>query len=186
MKGKLKWIVIVIIAVVVIASIAGGSDSNEPKKTGEVTADTSTKDKKNSDASDTGDSKKSKEETFKVGDIVETSDLKISFLSAKTYHTDNEFLKPKKGHVYYRMVFEFENIGDSDETVSSFWSMNCYADGYSMDQAYIGDDNLSATLSPGKKAKGAVYYEVPKKAKKITLELEPGMFSSDKIVFIAK
>ena len=38
MKGKWKWVVIVLIAIVVIGSLAGGNDSDEPKKTGEVSS----------------------------------------------------------------------------------------------------------------------------------------------------
>lgn len=48
------------------------------------------------------------------------------------------------------------------------------------------DDMIDATLSPGKKVFGAVYYEVPKKSKKITLEFETNFWSQDKIIFVAK
>lgn len=43
MKGKWKWVVIVLIAIVVIGSLAGGNDSDEPKKTGEVSSSGTTK-----------------------------------------------------------------------------------------------------------------------------------------------
>lgn len=181
MKGKWKWVVIIIIAIVIIGSIADGNDSDEPRKTGEVAS---------SDSSKTSQKKKKdskKKNTFKVGDIVETPNLKISFISAKKYKSKNQLVKPKKGYIYYRMAFEFENIGDSDQTISSMASWNCYADGYAADAVYgASDDSIDASLSPGKKASGAVYYEVPKKSKKITLEFDTNFWSQDKIVFIAK
>ena len=127
-----------------------------------------------------------KSNNFKVGDVVKTDDLEISFLSAEKYETKNEFEKPKKGNEYYRMKFEFKNIGDSDQVVSSLANWNCYADDYSAEQAYVGDDQMDGTISPGKKMKGSVYFEVPKKAKKITLEYECNFWTEDKIVFVAK
>ena len=77
-------------------------------------------------------------------------------------------------------------VGDSDQVVSSLANWNCYADDYSAEQAYVGDDQMDGTISPGKKLKGSVYFEVPKKAKKITLEYECNFWTEDKIVFVAK
>ena len=82
---------------------------------------------------------------------METSDLKITYISAEEYQSDSQVIQPKDGYVYYRMEFEFD-----------------------------------ATMSPGKKAAGAVYYEVPEDAKEITLEYETNFLSQNKIVFIVK
>lgn len=193
-KGKLKWILIAVVAVIIIAAIAGGGDSDEPKKTGEVTTEKTAMQKENDDMSETDNKQEDSEEetteetktSFQVGDIVETSDLKISYISAEEYTSTNEFIQPKDGYVYYRMEFEFENIGDTDQTISSIISWNCYADGYAMEASYVGDDVLDATISPGKKATGAVYYEVPSDAKDITLEYEVDAWSGDKVEFIVK
>lgn len=187
-KSKVKWIVIAVLAVIIIGIAASGG-ADEPKKTGEVTTE---KSKSDGDAAGTGgeDAQEATTEApgniFHVGDVVETSTLKITYYSAEEYKTDNEFMQPKEGNIYYRMEFEFENIGDSDETISSILCWNCYADGYVMDMAYIGDDEIDATLSPGKKVRGAVYYEVPADSKEIELEFEADFLSGKKIVFIAK
>ena len=184
--GKVKWILIALIAIAIIGAALGGEDDSATK-TGNVS-------NKTENAKKSGKSKKSdtKEESnveenncFSVGDVVEASDLKISYLSAEKYTSDNEFIQPKEGNVFYRMEFEFENIGDSDKTVGMF-DWHCYADGYAVDQIYITDDDLSATLSPGKKKKGAVYYEIPKNAKEITLEYETNYFTEKKIIFVIK
>ncbi len=55
-----------------------------------------------------------------------------------------------------------------------------------VDQTWIGDDGLDATLSAGKKVKGALYYEIPAEAAEITLEYDVNFYSSDKIIFIVK
>lgn len=162
--------------------IHGNSDNptnnNNTQKVGNISEIT---DKKESDAS-----KKEAKNEFKVGDVVETSELKITFISAKKYKTDNQFIKPKKDNTYYRMEFEFENIGDSDETISSVMNWTCYADSYKVEQAYIGEDEMDGSISPGKKIKGAVYFEIPKKAKEITLEYETNFWTENKIEFKVK
>lgn len=122
---------------------------------------------------------------FFVGDLVETSDLKILFLSAEEYISDNEFIQPKEGNIFYKMEFEFENISDSDKNVSSY-NFNCYADDYDMEQHYMDGTDLDATLSPGKKTKGSVYFEVPADSSAITIEYETNFWTENKIVFIAK
>ena len=121
---------------------------------------------------------------FKVGDVVETKNFKISFLDAKEYK--DEYVKASDGNMYYRMEFEFENISDSDQAISSMMDWSCYADDYSASQAWVGNDTIDTTLSSGKKIKGSVYYEVPKDAKSIVLEYETNFFSQDKVKFIAK
>ena len=98
-KGKLKWVIIAIVAVVVVFAIASGGDDDSDevaKKTGQVETEQTS-----SDAKEDNKSESEEKSEFKVGDVVETSDLKISYLSAKKYKTDNEFMQPKKGNVYY-------------------------------------------------------------------------------------
>lgn len=177
--GMFKWIIIAVVAVIIISAVAGGGDdtSDEPQKVGEVQNE-------NKNGNEAQATEEKVDNNFKVGDVVETDNLKISYLSAKEHK--EEYLEPKDGYMYYRMEFEFENIGDSEETVSSLISWQCYADGYSMDSAWVGDDTLDATIAPGKKAKGSIYYEIPKDAKEVTLEYETSFWTEDKIVFVVK
>ena len=122
-----------------------------------------------------------------MGEVVETSDFRISFLSAEEYVSDNQFIQPKEGCAYYKMEFEFENISDSDKSVSSMIGWNCYADSYKADQTWIGDDNgLDASLSAGKKTKGAVFFEIPKDAQSVELEYETNFWTEDKLIFVVK
>ena len=177
--GIIKWIIIGVFAIAIIGSVVGGSDDEKgtdsnPKKTGQT---------QNSENDST--KQENVDNEFAVGDVIETSSLKISYLSAGQYTSDNEFLQPKDGYVYYRVEFEFENIGKSDELVSSL-DFECYADGYSVDETYVGEDTLSATISSGKKVKGAIYYEVPSDAQEIKLEYEINYFTEDKVVFVIK
>lgn len=177
--GKAKWIIVGVIIVLIVGIVnipnddSKPSDSN-PQKAGQV-------DKKDGD-----EKKENNDNTFSVGDIVETSDLKIKFLSAEEYDPNNDFLDIKEGYVFYKFEFEFENTGDSDNTISTLADWNCYADDYKMEQSWIGDDDLDGTISPGKKMKGSVYFKVPKYAKSITVEYETSFWTDDKVVFKVK
>ncbi|MBQ7781134.1 MAG: DUF4352 domain-containing protein [Lachnospiraceae bacterium] len=121
--------------------------------------------------------------TIHPGETVETDDLKITFISCGDYETDNSFLTPEEGYKYVIATFEFENIGTSDEFVSC-WDFDCYADGYAIEQSYLSDDNLSATISAGKKAKGSVTFEVPTDATEIELEYTVNIWTEEKIIFL--
>ena len=57
---------------------------------------------------------------------------------------------------------------------------------YDMEQAYMDEFDLDATLSAGKKTKGFVFFEVPKDAEKIFLEYETNFWTEDKIIFVVK
>lgn len=175
---------------------AGAEGAKEEK--GNTEKEAVSDDKKDDDAADKnkGKSKKGDDEKktadkgetgnlFTVGDVIETPDFRITYLSAEKYVSDNEFTQPKKGNMYYEMAFEFENISDSDQTVFSY-DFDCYADGYDMEQQYFADDQLDATLSPGKKTKGSLIFEVPSDSKEIILEYEQGFWSDDRIMFKGK
>lgn len=125
--------------------------------------------------------------TFYTGDVFESDTVKIMYLDCGDYTTDNEFLQPKDGYKYIFLDFSITNMGDSDLSVGSY-DFDCYADDTAVSQEYIagGDDSLTSivTLSPGKVAKGKVYFEVPVDASKIEIEYETDFWTEDKIYFI--
>lgn len=125
--------------------------------------------------------------TFNVGDVVETDNFRITYESAGEYKSDNEFLQPKDGCVYWEFKFKFENISDTDQSVSTMMDWECYADNSKADQTWITDDNgLDGKLSAGRESEGAVYFEVPKDAENIELEYDINFWQSDKIIFVGK
>lgn len=125
------------------------------------------------------------ENAYKVGDIVEVSDLRISYLGCTDYKSNNQFIQPASGNKFIALEFEVENIGKSDEFISSM-SFCCYADGASCSSNTLLEGELSATISSTRKAKGKVSFEVPKNAEVIEVEYEPNVFLSDKVIFTAK
>lgn len=122
------------------------------------------------------------ENAFKVGDVVESKDLNISYLSCENDTSYSEFNQPAEGCHYVTLSFEFENKGSSDENVSMF-DFDCYADGKACEQSYFRDDNLSATISAGRKAQGTVTFEVPDGATVVEAEFVSDIWTSSRVVF---
>lgn len=190
-----KWIVIAVVAIVLIAAVSGGGDNKDknPQKVGETTTGTASAKEETSgnDADNTSDTKQQETEevsnVFQIGDVVETENFKITFVSAGAYESDNEFLQPKDGCEYWQFEFRFENISDTDQAVSSMMDWECYADNAKADQTWIGDDNgLDATLSAGRETQETIYFEVPKDVQSVELEYDINFWQSDKIVFVGK
>lgn len=118
-----------------------------------------------------------------VGDKVESDKLNISYLACAEYHSDNEFIQPKDGYRFVSCEFEFENTGSSDAYVSSL-DFDCFADGTACEQTYI-EEQLSVTLSAGRKAKGMVIFEIPVDAAVVEVEYVSNYWTSDRLVFNA-
>lgn len=181
-----KWIAIAVVVIIIIAALGSGGES-ESEVANDSSAQTSGQ-VENTPATSEAPETETQEEVsnvFEVGDIVELDQVKISYLSAEEYVSDNEFMQPKEGNTYYKIEFEVENIGDTDALVSS-WDWECYADGYSAEQAYFDEESLDATLSSGKKTRGYIFYEVPADAEEVTLEYETNFWTEDKIIFVVK
>lgn len=196
-KGIGKWIVLAIIIILIIAIASCSSGKNKdtnPEKVSSGTSQSDTaqtsgnSDAGSSDASSDNDSQNETSNVFHVGDVVETESLRISYLSAGEYVSDDEFDQPKDGYVYWKFEFAFENISNHDEVVSSLMDWECYADNAKVDSAWIlGNNNgLDATLSSGRTTQGTIYYEVPENAQAIELEYDINYFSSNKIIFMGK
>lgn len=125
------------------------------------------------------------ENAYHVGDVVESSQMKITYISCEAYTSDNMFVEPRDGHCFLSFAFEFENLSDSDQFVSCY-DFYCYADGMACDATYIREDNLSATLSSGRKTKGTVTFEVPYYAANIEVEYLSNYWTSERVVFVAE
>lgn len=125
------------------------------------------------------------ENAYVVGDTVESSRLKITYLSCGEYISNNQFLQPRDGNHFISCEFEFENLGSSDEFISS-GSFDCYADGVNCSASYVRDDDLSATLSAGRKTRGTVTFEVPLDAEVVEVEFLSNYWTSNRVVFSVK
>lgn len=181
---KKWWFWVVIVLLIVVVASSGSSD--EPTSTDEFVSVGHTDDVQ---TDETSKEKAEKTEApakteYYVGDILEDGDTRIVFMSSGDYVEENEFLQPEDGKKYIYLQFAFENTSDTRDTAVSFYSFECYADGYAAEMYYGGNDDLSATLSAGRATTGFVYFEVPIDAESIEVEYETNIFTDKKIKFI--
>lgn len=176
-----KWVVIIVAVLLLFAMFGSGGDEDDD---GSVNNTGNIENGKDSQKETEKNTEEKVDNVFVAGEFLETDHLKISYLSCEEYKSDNQFMQPRDGYMYYRLEFEFENVGEKDEYVSSF-EFTGYADGYAVEQKYF-DDTLSATLSSGKRVKGAVYFEVPVDSTEVTVEYEMNFWTEEKVIFVIK
>lgn len=193
LKTALIVIAVIFVLLILIGAIFGGGEESDVSSVNEaeetVVEDTGSDESGDVVSEDVEESADSEEvsNVFHVGDVVETDNLRITFVSAEQYQEENEFLPPKDGYEYWRFEFNFENISDTDQAVSSMMDWECYADNQKVDQTWLGDESgLDATLSSGRTTQGSVYFEIPVDAESIELEYSISFWNSDKIIFVGK
>jgi hypothetical protein len=199
--GKLKWVVIALVVLVVIGVAAGGGEEEtKPQKVGEVSASSTVAEttadvqqevaaaEETAAAVEAPTSEDAPEETqqteFRVGDILQDGDTKIVYMSSGVYTEENTYSQPAEGYQYIYLQLAFENTSDTQDTSISMFSFDCYADGYAMDAYYGGDEDLSATLSPGRTTTGYLYFTVPVDAQEIEVEYTTNFITEEKITFL--
>ena len=177
MKRSIKFISVLAIIILLAITLTGCTTTETGSKT------TLTSDNGNS----TVESSISTDKKYSVGEVYEDKNIAIKFVSTNDNFTGySKYATVKSGYKIIKADFEFENVGDSDVLASSY-DFDCYADGYDCESFWsVDDSSFSSTLSKGKKAKGSVYFEVPKDAKEITLEYELNMWTDKKVEFIVK
>ena len=124
------------------------------------------------------------ENAVNPGQVIESKDMRINYISCETDTSYSEYFPPRDGHHFVTCTFEFENLSKSDISVS-FYSFDCYADGVVCDASYFRDDGISATLSAGRKAVGTVTFEVPDDAAVVEVEYLTNFWTSNRVVFNA-
>ena len=120
---------------------------------------------------------------YRVGDTLHDGNMDIVYIASGDYTEPSEYFQPKAGNRYIFAKFAFINTSDSRDAAVSFYSFEAYADGYACEKYYGGDEQLSATLSPGRSTEGSIYFEVPNGASEIEIEYNTNFFTSDRITF---
>ena len=166
------WLIIVIL----IIGFAGSGSTTKPTIS-RNTVDSS---------KETTETTEAKERQVNVGDSVETSELKITYISCEEYKNYDSYSSPKSGNKVVRIVMDMENISDKDIYLNSF---DCYSDGEKCESYYYADDFKAPTLeklSTGKKMKAILYYEIPTSSTNNILEYETDYWTDEKVEFIIK
>lgn len=174
----MKKILSILLAIIVLATFAffavgSSDDSSASVSQGEVVTDGNA-------------TVENKPLTIKVGDVLTTDTLKITYLDCGVYTDYDQYFGPKKGNKIVYLKLDAENIGKSDAYLSMF-EFSCYADNVAMEE-YIYGDNLfsSDVISSGRKMSGYMYFEIPKNAEVIEVEYETDYWSDNKAVFVVE
>lgn len=174
-------LVILMLCTYTMMAIASGSEESEPTVS---PSDTKTEENETAASNDTTVPADDKP-IVHVGEKLDVDGLEINYVSAEDFTSDNQFIQPKEGNKFIKLYFECTNNSKDDKYISSF-EFKCYADNNSCENGYYGDDDLSATISSGRAAKGSVYFEVPVNAEKIEVEYETDFWTSKKAIFVVK
>lgn len=110
--------------------------------------------------------------------------MKVSFLDCGEFTDYSEYSEPAKGNKIIYATFEFENISDDNEYIST-GDFSCYADGYDCKSyLWFWSGKFRCNSFKGKKNKRKDIFEVPKDAKEIKIEYDINFLTSDKIIFV--
>lgn len=183
-SGKAKWIILgVVIFFVLVAAIGGGSGDKKPKVTDNKTGE-AVKSTESTETTESGDGKTH----VAPGQTFDDSGISVSINDFDDNYKvkDDEYglYKPDKGKKHIKISLTFVNNNDSNEYID-IYCFKCYADDESFEQVYLdGDDFINTNLASGKKKSFDIFFDVPKKAKKIELEYAPTFAFSGKDIVV--
>ncbi len=123
--------------------------------------------------------------TCLVGDSATLDDITVTLVSVDKYFEDYyDYAYVDEDCNILQANFEFENTDDYSKYIS-YSNFKCYADKFSCDAFYsVENGYFSETIPEGKKARGTVYFEVPKDAKSIEIEYTRNSYDNSKITFV--
>lgn len=164
-----------VLAVIVVGGIVG-ANQDKPKKVGQTSAKVESKKEE-----------APKNKAFKVGDVVELKDLKVTVNKVYTVAGD-EFNKPKDGNEYIAADITLENTGKEEKPVSSVAMFKVVdKDGRQCEYSVMGltaakAGQMDGTLGAGRKMTGAYVVEVPKGTKGLELEFDSSLLSGGQVI----
>lgn len=167
-----------ILVLVILAGIGSAVNNNQPKKVGE---------NNKSAAASSSDTKKNESKTFKVGDVVQLKNLKVTV--NKVYNVKgDEYTKPKDGNEFLAIDCTVENISDKEQTVSSILMFKVVdKDGRACEYSITGQTaakagQMDGTIGAGRKLTGVYVVEVPKGQAGLELEFDSSLFTGRQVV----
>ena len=173
--------VLTIFSAMALGSGSSGSVSKvDPNSSGDASVDASA-------------TEESKDVVAKLGETLDFNGLQLTFDSIERYvDTTNGFVldKAAEGKEFVILWFTVSNNTESSQYLNMFYE-DSYCDDYSVDPQillynYKGDTLLGSNVSPGKKAKGYICYQLDTTWQKLEFYYSPDIWkSSSKMMFEA-
>lgn len=172
-----RWWLWLIIGIFIIGIAAAyGSGGHKPTKAGET--------HKTGGNTIAANSAADKTKTFKIGDIVQLKDYKITVNKIRTT-AGTEFDMPKDGNEFFYVDCTVENISSDTQTISSMAMFKVEdKDGRSYDETFVQDSDgqLDGDLAAGRKMSGEYVVEVPKGKKGLDLVFDSSLFTGGQAI----
>lgn len=156
------WIIIAVVAIGIIAAASGGGSKEKAKDENKKTTITEAPEEKTE---------------FAVGETIDYDGVKIKLKKVDTSKgSSKNFIEADKGKEFVIGTVDIKN--DSDKKISVNWaSFEAYCDDTTVESDVMGQSlpqvkkvgELFGDVAPGKKIKGCVVYQVPKKWKKMEI-----------------
>ncbi|GAW28948.1 DUF4352 domain-containing protein [Carboxydocella sp. ULO1] len=122
---------------------------------------------------------------FKVGEKVKMGDLAITVNSVKKSN-GTQLFKPESGNIFIIIDAAIENLGNESAALSSLMMFKLAdSEGYSYNQTILDNvkGSLDGEVGPGRKMRGEIVYEVPKKAQGLEFIFEPNLLGFGQAIF---
>jgi hypothetical protein len=102
----------------------------------------------------------------------EAKGLEITINSAGVWDSDNMFIKPKNGFIYYTLNVTVINISNETKNVNPLYFSLIDGEGYKYDISFIGKEpNFGyGSLSPNDKLRGYITFEIIKGATDLKIQ----------------
>lgn len=177
----MKTKIVSVLLVVAMLGIIGGCSSKQDQPA-KVAENTSTSSKPASE-----DTKKNEPKIFKVGDVVQLKDYKITV--NKVYPVSgNEFAAPKDGNEFIAIDCTVENISKEEQAVSSMLMFKVVdKDGRACEYSLMGQSaanagQLDGKIGPGRKLSGVYVVEVPKGKTGLELVFDSSLLTGGQVI----
>lgn len=175
------WALIVFVFFCVIAGVSGDNDSNSDSKGQNV--DTSFVEQENKVTTTKQENTTNTKTEYHVGDVIKDGNVELTYVSVEKWTDYSQYSAPEAGNMIIRLEISVVNNGSGDFAITS-WSFDCFADNNAVDGYWMGDNELSATISSGRSTSGYVYFEVPENASSIEIEYELNFWTSEKAILV--
>lgn len=123
---------------------------------------------------------------FFIGEYVNLKDIVVRVIGASDYAETNQFMQPDEGFVRKAVEVEVINIGDTNYSLSSIFSFEIRdSEGFSYTPNFFDGTNqvLSGTIPVAGRARGYVFFDIPKDETISQLLYDYALFSNGQITF---
>ncbi len=126
-------------------------------------------------------------DTFGLMETAEMNNVQVTMTNYRESY-GSDWFSPDAGNVFVFTEFEIVNNSGSEVAVSSIASFDAYADGYLANYSFEAlaendQGQLDGSISPGKKMRGWIGYEVPSGWSNLEIHFKHNIWSNNKFKF---